>query len=218
MDRNGCPDLADLVVSGPSYVTTSVISLGLCWNTISFCVVFSHNGLNTTAVYDHEVTCCFSHLKRRPVGASVKINWHLGSGIVSPSVLLAKLSHMPTTLWYFFKAIVSATSSRSSHLWYLLLEEQYYYKSTFADKSKLQGAFCTDLYLPVTQVQHDWQCPSALFTPPSRCPLSPPWCSWPPLQITPQLYTSAACQHLPDALTRPSRNEKLSLLASAQQV
>lgn len=39
-----------------------------------------------------------------------------------------------------------------------------------------------------------------------------------PLQITPQLYTSAACQHLPGALTRPARNEKLSLLASTQQV
>lgn len=39
-----------------------------------------------------------------------------------------------------------------------------------------------------------------------------------PLQITPQLYTSAACQHLPGALTRPACNEKLSLLASTQQV
>lgn len=39
-----------------------------------------------------------------------------------------------------------------------------------------------------------------------------------PLQITRQLYTSAACQHLPGALTRSARNEKLSLLASTQQV
>lgn len=39
-----------------------------------------------------------------------------------------------------------------------------------------------------------------------------------PLQITAQLYTSAACQHLPGALTRPACNEKLSLLASTQQV
>ena len=39
-----------------------------------------------------------------------------------------------------------------------------------------------------------------------------------PFTNHPQLYTSAACQHLPGALTRPSRNEKLSLLASTQQV
>lgn len=39
-----------------------------------------------------------------------------------------------------------------------------------------------------------------------------------PSQITPQLYTSAACQHLPGALTHPACNEKLSLLASTQQV
>lgn len=43
------------------------------------------------------------------------------------------------------------------------------------------------------------------------------------MQLTPftnhhQLYTSAACQHLPGALTRPACNEKLSLLASTQQV
>lgn len=39
-----------------------------------------------------------------------------------------------------------------------------------------------------------------------------------PFTNHPQLYTSAACQHLPGALTRPARNEKLSLLASTQQV
>lgn len=39
-----------------------------------------------------------------------------------------------------------------------------------------------------------------------------------PFTNHPQLYTSAACQHLPDALTRPACNEKLSLLASTQQV
>lgn len=39
-----------------------------------------------------------------------------------------------------------------------------------------------------------------------------------PFTNHPQLYTSAACQHLPGALTRPTRNEKLSLLASTQQV
>lgn len=39
-----------------------------------------------------------------------------------------------------------------------------------------------------------------------------------PFTNHPQLYTSAACQHLPGALTRPAHNEKLSLLASTQQV
>lgn len=39
-----------------------------------------------------------------------------------------------------------------------------------------------------------------------------------PFTNHPQLYTSAACQHLPGALTRPACNEKLSLLASTQQV
>lgn len=39
-----------------------------------------------------------------------------------------------------------------------------------------------------------------------------------PFTNHPQLYTSAACQHLPGALTRPTHNEKLSLLASTQQV
>lgn len=85
----------------------------------------------------------------------------------------------------------------------------------------------TDLYLMVTGVQHDWQRPSMQFSParlparPAACPPSPSVSSvmqLTPLQITPQLYTSAACQHLPGALTRPARNEKLSLLASTQQV
>lgn len=39
-----------------------------------------------------------------------------------------------------------------------------------------------------------------------------------PFTNHPQLYTSAACQHLPGALTHPACNEKLSLLASTQQV
>lgn len=39
-----------------------------------------------------------------------------------------------------------------------------------------------------------------------------------PFTNHPQLYTSAACQHLPGALTRSAHNEKLSLLASTQQV
>lgn len=67
----------------------------------------------------------------------------------------------------------------------------------------------TDLYLTVP-----WLTVSLIVIYPSN-PLTSP--SVPsddrvnPITNQPQLYTSAACQHLPEALTRPGRNEKLSL-------
>lgn len=68
----------------------------------------------------------------------------------------------------------------------------------------------TDLYLTVP-----WLTVSLIVIYPSN-PLTSP--SVPsddrvnPITNQPQLYTSAACQHLPEALTRPGRNEKLSFL------